>query len=235
MERSTYQIVISKQDEMNFEQLRQNIIKTNEIAKSRNWFVKTELEIGSTATPSEIAILENSLGKRLPNQLSELLTKMSKSVNLYYQIEEDIPAEFGQIFSGEFWYNIKSIEKLNKDYPEWIEASLDETFNDIESINITKRIKDRKTVLFEVSTGDFIAVDDETNEVIYFDHEGDSMHGKSLSQDLNTFLDQWSNMGFFGTEGWQFEEMYDFEQNKLKSINDDKVANWINWLNREAS
>ena len=61
------------------------------------------------------------------------------------------------------------------------------------------------------------------------------MHGKSLAKDLNTFLEQWSNMGFIGPEGWQFEEMYDFKQNKLKSLNDNKLVNWINWLNKKAS
>jgi hypothetical protein len=216
---------------MNYDNLRKNIIATYRISKSRNWFIKSDLEMDVAATIDEVIKLENSIGKKLPSQLKDLLTNLSKSVNLYYQIEsEEIPSEFGQIFSGEFWYNLKLIENLNKDFKDWISASLDESVNDIESIEITKRIKDNKTVFLAVSTGDLIAIDDETNEVIYFDHEGDSMHGKTLAKDLNTFLVQWSQMGFFGTEGWQFEEIYDFENERLKSINDTKVINWIKWL-----
>jgi len=220
---------------MNYEKLRHRIMETYKVAKSRNWFLKSELTIGQKATAEEITQLENSIGKSLPSQLKELLTQFSKSINLYYQIEEDIPEEFGQIFSGELWFNLALIEKFSKDFPDWIKASLDETLNDPEAIKITKKIKDNKTVFLEVSTGDYIAIDDITNEVIYFDHEGDSMHGKQLGKDLNSFLEQWSIMGFFGIEGWQFEEMYDFEKNQLKELNDNKVINWINWLNIEAS
>ncbi len=220
---------------MNYDKLRENIITTYQIAKSRNWFIDSVLKIDIPATIEEINKLENSIGKKLPNQMRDLLTNMSKSVNLYYQIEEEIPKEFGQIFSGDFFYNLKLIKNLNKQFNEWILASLDESLNDIESIEITKRIKDNKTVFLRVSTGDLIAVDDETNEVIYFDHEGDTMHGKILAKDLNTFLEQWSQMGFFGTEGWQFKSMYDFENDKLKSSNDEKVIRWINWLNMTTS
>ena len=227
--------VISKPSRMDYEKLRHRINETYMIAKSRNWFVKSELEIGPRAAMDEIDQVEKSIGKKLPTQLLDLLTKLSKSVNLYYQIEEEIPIEFGQIFSGELWFNLRLIEKFNKDFPDWIEASLDESSNNQESIEITKRIKDNKTIFLQVATGDLIAIDDATNEVVYFDHEGDRMHGRSLGKDLNTFLDQWSIMGFFGTEGWQFEEMYDFENGQLKNLNDYKVINWIKWLNNKAS
>jgi hypothetical protein len=220
---------------MNYEKLRDRIKKTYNIAKSRNWFIRSELEILGQATSEEINRLEKEINKQLPTQFVQLLVNFSKSTNLFYQIEEEIPSQFGQIFAGEFYFNLELIERLNKNFPDWIEASLDERANDEESIEITKAIKDHKTVLFEVATGDLIAIDDLTNEIVYFDHEGDTMHGKTLGKDLNTFLDQWSQMGFIGTEGWQFEELYDFENNQLKKINDKKVIDWINWLNLKAS
>jgi len=220
---------------MNYEKLRHRINKTYNIAKSRNWFIRSELEISLQATSEEINRLEKVINKQLPTQLVELLTNFSKSTNLFYQIEEEIPTRFGQIFAGEFFFNLKLIERLNKDFPYWIEASLDEIANDKEPIAITKAIKDNKTVIFEVANGDLIAIDDLTNEIVYFDHEGDTMHGKILGKDLNTFLDQWSQMGFFGIEGWQFEEMYDFENNQLKKLSDKKVIDWINWLNLKAT
>jgi len=217
---------------MNYDSLRESIIMTHQIAKSRNWYIKFDSIIGDKANEEEIENLELSIGKKLPSQLRDLLMKMSKSVNLYYQIEEDIPSEFGQIFSGGIWFDLDLIENSTKELPEWFEASLDEEINDIESIKITRKLSKRKSVLFDVGNGDLIVIDDETNEVIYLGHEGDTMHGKSLGKDLNSFLDQWSKMGFFGIEGWQLEEMYDFEKNKLKDINDKKVSSWINWLNK---
>ena len=220
---------------MNYDTLRENIIKIDQIAKSRNWSTQSDVFIDAIATDKEITDLENSIRKKIPIQLKDLLTQLSKSVQLFYEIEEEVSSEFSKISSGEFYFDLELLEQLNKEYPDWIAASLDEDANDIESIEITKRVKDHKTVILEVSTGDLIVMDDQSNEVLFLDHEGGAMHGKSLAKDLNTFLEQWSLMGFFGTEDWQFEEMYDFEKNSLKSLNDDKVIRWINWLNNKIS
>ena len=218
---------------MDYDKLKEKINEIYQISKSRNWYVHNSLQIERSATVKELNELENAIGKKLPSQLKNLLTNLSKSINLFYQIEEEIPKEFGQIYSGEFDYNLQLIKNLNQDFSEWIDASLDEFSNDIESIEITKKIKENKTAFLSVSTGDIIAIDDITNEVIYFDHEGDSMHGKKLGKDLNAFLEQWSEMGFFGIEGWQFEEMYDFTNNKFRTKSDIKVNNWINWLHKK--
>ena len=220
---------------MNYTILKQSIESITQITKSRNWDLNEEVVVQPAATQDEIEQLEKGLGKQLPSQLKELLTQFSKGVNLFYTIEEDTPEEFSDISSGEFYYDLESILEINEDYDGWVEASVDEEANDLEAVEITKKIKDNKTVLFSVANGDLIVMDDLTQEVLYFDHEGDTMHGKTLEKSLKEFLIKLSKIGFIGKEGWQFEVLYNFESNRLMDVEEAKVQRWIEWLNEVTS
>jgi len=217
---------------MNYHLLKNNLHAIYNIAQSRNWHLEEKLEIEMPIDESIIHTLEEEIGKSIPLQLKELLTEFSAGVYLYYQIEEEKPNAFQKIFSGDFRYDLDALIRLNNYFPYWMEAALDEESHAPEVVAITRSIKDNKTAFMEVNTGDFIAIDDFTNEVIFFDHEGGPMHGKILGKDLNDFLTRWSIMGFFGIEDWQFEVMYNFEANQLRPLDDELVVGWIQWLNQ---
>ena len=110
-----------------------------------------------------------------------------------------------------------------------MKASLDPKFNDTESIQITEKLWQNKLPLIDVPNGDIIVVGDSPSEVIYFSHEGDTMHGKILGQNLWQFLDFYSRIGFAGSEDWQLEPFFDYDKN-IMVTEGEKVDRFINLL-----
>ena len=213
-----------------FEKIKTRVLTIESIVKKRNWVLRQKPIIEPPALPTEVNILEEKLKKRLPTEFKELLLHFSRQLEFNYQFEEEIPLEFAELFSGEIYWNTKTLIEQFDDFNGWIEASLDPITNDEESIEITKKFASGNTPLMSVPNGDLIVIDDQSNEVYYLDHEGDTMHGKRLGKSLFEFLDKWSQFGFIGTEGWQLEEFYDFENNSLIDIDSPKAQRWINWF-----
>lgn len=83
----------------------------------------------------------------------------------------------------------------------------------------------------DVPNGDIIAVGNNPSEVIYFSHEGDTMHGKILGNNLWNFLEFYSRVGFAGSEDWQLEPFFDFEKN-IMMTNSDKVDPYAKLLEK---
>jgi hypothetical protein len=111
-----------------------------------------------------------------------------------------------------------------------LETSLDPRGNDLKSIEITNSTGVNKTPLMRVPNGDFIVIDNDTNEVFYLDHEGDVMHGKRLGKTLFEFMDKWTQVGLIGSEGWQFEALYNFDENDIMEMDNVKVQKWKEWV-----
>src|SRR5690606_5616497 len=105
-------------------------------------------------------------------------------------------------------------------FQEWIKASIDPEYNDREAIEITEKLWQDKLPLMDVPNGDIIAIGNNPSEIIYFSHEGDTMHGKILGNNLWNFLDFYSRIGFAGSEDWQLEPFYDFDKNIMVTQGD---------------
>lgn len=217
-------------------QLYQNIkIRLSEIeilAKKKNWDIIETLKIEEPASKNEILEIEKKIRKKLPCEYKEILMNFSKKVSLSYHLDIEAPEEFKEVFSGEIFWDINKIIDLTKLYTEWIEASIDPEYNDKQAIIITKKYGLNSTPFMSVPNGDLIIINDITNEVFYLDHEGGEMHGKRLGKSFFNFLDIWTQIGIIGSEGWQFEAIYDFENNKLLPIDNEKVQRWIDWLKK---
>ncbi len=201
------------------------------IIKRKNWNLLQNLIIDKPATIIEVRNIEDQLGFSLPEEYKILFTKFSKRVEFRYQFDEEPPKEYQGIFSGEIYWNLDKLVDIHRYFLEWVDASLDPSSNDAEAIEITKRLWKKKIPLMQVPNGDIIVIGLDTSEVIYFSHEGDAMHGKTLGQTLFDFLEFHSRVGFIGSEDWQFKPFFNYEQNKMVTKGG-KIENFIKWLEK---
>jgi hypothetical protein len=206
------------------------VTKFEKIAIKRGWNVKKTI-ILEKATIEEIDIVEEKIGKKLPNELKEVLLNFTKNFDFCYFIEgEKPPKEFNEIFSAELDWDLNGLIASHQYFLDWMEASLDTRSNDLEAIKITKKIGFNKTPLLEIGNGDLIVIDDSNNEVIYLNHEGGIMHGKRLEKSFFAYLEKIAKIGFICGE--QLEQLYDFENQCLLETNHPKVEKWLAWLEK---
>jgi hypothetical protein len=201
-----------------------------DIAKRKNWTITLKPFIGKPATISEINNVEKQIGKTIPEDLKNLFL-FSRHVEFSYQFDETLSEEFRQNFSGDIYWNLDTIVDQYANFQEWIKTSLDPKYNDLDAIEVTKKIWIDKLPIMDVPNGDIIAVGNNPSEVIYFSHEGDNMHGKILGETLWTFLDFYSRIGFAGSEDWQLEPFYDFEKN-IMVTQGNKVDRYVELLEK---
>ncbi|MFC1224981.1 SMI1/KNR4 family protein [Pedobacter sp. BG31] len=183
-----------------------------DIAKRKNWKIKLKPFIDNPATVAEIDSVEKQIGKAIPDDLRKLFL-FSRHLEFSYQFDETLSEEFRQNFSGEIYWNLNSLAKQYANFQKWIKASLNPEYNDREAIEITEKLWHDKLPLMDVSNGDIIAIGNNPSEIVYFSHEGDIMHGKTLGDNLWNFLDFYSSIGFAGCEDWQLEPFFDYEKN----------------------
>lgn len=182
------------------------------IARRKNWTITLKPFVDRPATTDEINIVEKQIGKTIPHDLKKLFL-LSRHVEFSYQFDEALSEEFRQNFSGNIYWNLKSLADQYSNFQEWVETSLDPKYNDAEAIAITEQMRHDKLPMMNVPNGDIIVIGNNPSEVVYFSHEGDNMHGKVLGNNLWDFLDFYSRIGFAGSEDWQIEPFFDFDKN----------------------
>ncbi|MFD2162480.1 SMI1/KNR4 family protein [Paradesertivirga mongoliensis] len=200
------------------------------IAERKNWTITIAPFIDRPATLSEIDAIEKQIGKVLPDDLKKLFL-FSRHLEFSYQFDETLSEEFRQNFSGDIYWNLNSLPDQLANFQEWVKASLDPEYNDTEAIINTEKLWQDKLPIIDVANGDVIVVGNNPSEVVYFSHEGDEMHGKILGNDLWSFLDFHSRIGFAGSEDWQLEPFFDFEQD-IMVMHGDKVDRYAHLLEK---
>lgn len=211
-----------------YEQVLDKINWISKIAIRKNWEITRPLHIDRPATMEEIQVVEKHIGQTIPSDLKELFT-FAKHLSFGYQFDETLSQEFRQNFSGEIYWNLNTLSERYDNFKEWVKASLDLKFNDTDSIEITEKLWQNKLPLIDVPNGDIIVVGNSPSEVLYFSHEGDTMHGKMLGENLWQFLDFYSRIGFAGSEDWQLEPFFDHDKN-IMVTEGEKVDRFINLL-----
>ncbi|HEX7906266.1 MAG TPA: SMI1/KNR4 family protein [Chitinophagaceae bacterium] len=211
-----------------YEQVLDKINWISKIAIRKNWEITRPLYIDRPATMEEIQVVEKHIGQTIPRDLKELFT-FAKHLSFSYQFDETLSQEFRQNFSGEIYWNLNTLSEQYDNFKEWVKISLDPKFNDTDSIEITEKLWQNKLPLIDVPNGDIIVVGNSPSEVLYFSHEGDTMHGKMLGENLWQFLDFYSRIGFAGSEDWQLEPFFDYDKN-IMVPKGEKVDRFINLL-----
>lgn len=217
-------------DEQTYKQVISKIDWLLDIAKRKNWTITLKPFCDSPATVAEIDSVEKQIGKTIPDDLKKLFL-FSRHLEFSYQFDETLSEEFRQNFSGDIYWNLNSLAEQYTNFQEWIKASIDPEYNDSEAIEITEKLWQDKLPLMNVPNGDIIAMGNNPSEIIYFSHEGDTMHGKILGDNLWNFLDFYSRIGFAGSEDWQLEPFFDFDKN-IMVTQGDKVERYIQLLEK---
>lgn len=219
---------------MNSTEVYQQVLRKIEwilaIAARKNWEIARQPFIDRPATTAEIHRVEKEIGRTLPDDLKQLFL-FSRHLEFGYQFDEKLPEEFRGNFSGELSWNLNTFAEQYAELQEWIKASIDPEYNDADAVAITQRLCEDKFPFMQVPTGDVIVVSNDPSEVIYFSHEGDVMHGKTLGNNLWSFLDFYSRIGFAGSEDWQLQPFFDFERN-IMVTDGDKVNRYIRLLEK---
>lgn len=211
-----------------FQQVLSQISRIRTICSQKDWNLKQDLIIDRAATIEEVNKIENQLGFKLPPDYKELFLTFAKRLDFSYQFDKRHPDEFNGIFSGEISWDLDALPEMHEQYLLWVEASLMPEYNDPEAIEITRQNWMQKVPLLSVPNGDLILIGDAPSEVMYFSHEGDKMHGKILGSSLFEFLEFHSRVGFIGSEDWQFEPFFNYQENKMETIGP-KVDRFIKW------
>jgi len=68
--------------------------------------------------------------------------------------------------------------------------------------------------------------------VIYLSHDGSDNHGMKVGNNFIDFITRWSNIGCPGTEDWQIEPFYNYN-NKQIDLTGERVSAWKKWLENE--
>jgi len=207
-----------------YQQVLNKIDGLMEIAKRKSWTITHMPFIDRPATSTEIDFVEKQIGKHIPYDLKKLFL-FSKHLEFSYQFNETLSEEFRQNFSGNIYWNLNTLVEQHINFQEWIKASTDTKYNDSQAIAITEKLCPDKLPIIDVPNGDVIAIGSNPSEVIYFSHEGDTMHGKILGSNLWSFLDFYSRIGFAGNEDWQLEPFFDFKKN-IMITDGDKVVRY---------
>jgi hypothetical protein len=212
-------------DEQVYKQVLNKIDWLLDIAKRKNWSITTSPFVDRPATIDEIISVEKQIGKTIPNDLKRLF-QLSRRVEFSYQFDETLSDEFRQNFSGDISWNLNALANQYSNFKESVKTLLNPTFNDPETIAITEPIWRDKLPIMDVANGDIIVVGNNPSEVVYFSHEGDSMHGKILGNNLWNFLDFYSRIGFAGSEDWQLEPFFDFDNN-IMVTHSEKINRYV--------
>lgn len=200
------------------------------ISERKKWAIRLKPFIDRPATKNEINFVENQIGKTIPSDLKKLFL-FSKHVEFIYQFDEKLSEEFRGNFSGHIYWNLDSLANQYSNFLEWVESSLDLDANNADAISITEQIWRNTMPMIDVPNGDIIVVGNNPSKVIYFSHEGDKMHGKILGDNLWSFLDFYSRVGFAGSEDWQLEPFFDFNNNVMVT-HGDKVDRYAKLLEK---
>jgi len=211
-----------------YKQVLDKINWISKIAIRKNWKITGPLYIERPATMEDIQAVEKQIGQTIPIDLKELFT-FAKHLSFSYQFDETLSQEFRQNFSGEIYWSLNTLSEQYDNFKEWVKTSLDPEFNDADAIEITEKLWQNKLPLIDVPNGDIIVVGNSPSEVLYFSHEGDTMHGKVLGKNLWQFLDFYSRIGFAGSEDWQLEPFFDHDKN-IMVTEGEKVDRFIDLL-----
>jgi len=216
-------------EEQTYKQVLNKIDWMLEISKRKNWSI-TKPFVDQPATIEEINAVEKQIGKTIPPDFKKLFL-LSRHVEFGYQFDKPLSEEFRENFSGEIYWNLNTLVEQYAHFQNWVEASLDPEYNDPEAIALAEKTWFDKLPIMDVPNGDTIVVGNSPSEVIYFSHEGDEMHCKILGENLWTFLDFYSRIGFAGSEGWQLEPFFDYDKDAMIT-HGSKVDRYIELLEK---
>jgi len=163
-----------------------------------------EVIIDEPASLEQIIKTEEQLGVRLPESFKKVLKEFSGNFSLRWFLPDNMeqPNEFREIFSGRPHWSLELLSQFEEDRMGWIENVFP---NPVDEYDV---IWHNKLAFCEVGNGDYLAFDMSNTEddapIVYLSHDNGEGHGYKIANNFIEFVDNWSRIGFVGSEDWQW-------------------------------
>ena len=178
------------------------------------------IQIGEKATFQEIEEKEKELGCKLPASYRDVVQNFAKSLYFHYSFSDNtvLPDEFGEIFSGEIWWDFSNLEDLNE-----LADNLAENENDY-SCTLRDKLQ-----FSRASNGDIYAFDmavkGEEKPVVYWEHETDTV--TYIADSFIVYLEKITQLNCIGSEIWQIQY---FLNERGLDVSSPKTKRWREWF-----
>jgi hypothetical protein len=212
---------------MDYELLRNRI----EVITSRIKEIGGEVQeviIDEPASLEQIIKIEEQLGVKLPESFKKVLNEFSANFSLRWFLPDNMeqPNEFREIFSGRPHWSLELLPQFEEDRMGWIE-------------NVFPNPEDKYDVVWhnklafcEVGNGDYLAFEISNSDdapIVYLSHDDGEGHGYKIANNFIEFIDNWSRLGFVGSEDWQWLPFTTSPDSGI--VADGEAAKWFrNWL-----
>lgn len=163
-----------------------------------------EFKISPPATLEDIHKKEKLLGYSFPELFKKILTNFSSSFSIRWFLPEEFKLNppYNEIFCGVFNWDLESI----MDYEEMKKTSIEMSFPNIK--DSYDAVWHNKLAIHSVGNGDFLAFDlseENSGAIVYLSGTGGTGHGLVVGNNFETLLEEWSEIGFVGSESFQWE------------------------------
>ncbi len=163
-------------------------------------------ELDDVATIEEVQKIEEELQVKLPNELKEFFLNFTKDLYFFCpfnnQLQNKMTGELKQIAHASLIISLQHLYNSEMSRRAWIENCYNNPDNPYDKVYYNK------LAFMSVGNGDLIAFDLQQKEepkVVYLSHDDHQIHGYTLGNSLNEFLDSYLNICLCGLEAWQFE------------------------------
>ncbi|WP_182540344.1 SMI1/KNR4 family protein [Fontibacillus panacisegetis] len=179
-----------------------------------------EIVIQDPATENQIELVEHHLGIALPNSFKHVLLNFSSDFSFRWFLPDNLELlnKFRGIFSGRPNWNLHQIIEIDEGRRGWVEHVFPNPEDEYD------KVWHNKLAFMEVGNGDYFAFDlSEQGEypIVYLSHDDGEGHGFIIANNFIDFINNWSRIGFVGTEDWQWMP---FVESKQSGINPDGAS-----------
>ena len=166
--------------------------------RSLNFEVKP-LVFDRPATESEVAAIEEQLGKPLPSSFRRVVLQVSRHVEFrwFAPRERAFPKPFHDSFCGDVHWSLNLLPELEVGRQGWVKTVFP---NPDDPYDV---VWHDKLAFYEVGNGDQLALNP-TGQVIYLSHDDGDGHGYTMASSFDDLLRRWLPLAFVGGEDWQW-------------------------------
>jgi len=175
------------------------------------------IRIGPPATENDVADIELSLARTIPNSLRNVLINHAGCFSFEWTRAhfQTLPHPWKHAQEGRCLWSLELLPALNADVKEWRRSVYSDPadhyakhWHGVFAVCATG-LSDGTSTSTDFSGGDFFAIKDNVHgsePVLFLSHDGAFVNGQRLADSFEDFLLRWSSIGCVGgASGWAFE------------------------------
>ena len=187
-----------------------------------------EFVLAPPAKAGEIAAIEKTLGKPLPESMKRVFLEFTARVEYCWFLDDEVELDepLDTIFSGSLQWSLERLPAIEKDRQHWVAEVFPDPANEYD------RVWHHKLAFQEVGNGDLLAIDlDEAQlgAVVYLNHEGGDNHGAVMAPSFEELLFRW---GWLGCPGAEEDQWFPFVEDPSAGISPEGAVaqQWLGLL-----